>query len=524
MFLVESLRFNQANLKDDEFYNYSALNYPDLLAAQYSGGIYTSVPTTREAQQSCSYIHSNYEPRHQSQSRHNNRHSKPTGAADHFYNQSSAALDLLFGIGSHNNNRNTPAMEIELKNLKNPELVYNDHSQASSSYLQQNVDFNRTNTNTSSSSTYNNSNNNNNTNNLENNTNNNPYNNINNNNESKTDDNENNINTSNNNSLVSDLNNNSTTNNSNNNNTNTTNKNTWIKCIVQYNDIFINKLKSIFTDRDDEIFYESVRIQPFSSGSYLRAMLVAGFFNLFYCTYNLLTWPTTQQQFLNQTINNYSHTHYNSNNNSYFFNTLLYGIQILLYSCLFFQIILNIIQLPLRLYIHLMCWESSKAIEVDTAILLIRDLIHSKIWLFNRIFGRLIDACSILTLVLCETFMYLTFSENPYITSLCATNLLTIIVRIIISCLFSISMHDPNVIIDAKRRGLNKWDLDELPTFVFANADEVSNKECSICLGCFDIGEMLISLPCNEKHSFHAECIRNWLQRQNSCPLCQKLI
>ena len=116
---------------------------------------------------------------------------------------------------------------------------------------------------------------------------------------------------------------------------------------------------------------------------------------------------------------------------------------------------------------------------------------------------------------------------------------------------------------------------------------EVHNEDCSICLSSFDIGEMLITLPCDKKskrrrlsapqntmsrttdertnarrlsnaqslngendsmigrtsrlnstesvgttdtiktkrgHSFHAACIREWLKRQNSCPLCQKLV
>jgi hypothetical protein len=85
-------------------------------------------------------------------------------------------------------------------------------------------------------------------------------------------------------------------------------------------------------------------------------------------------------------------------------------------------------------------------------------------------------------------------------------------------------MHDPHVLREARRRGLSRLDLDVLPTFFFCRRGEVNNPDCSICLGTFEMGEMLISLPCDQKHSFHAVCIRQWLQRQNSCPLCQKLV
>jgi hypothetical protein len=67
-------------------------------------------------------------------------------------------------------------------------------------------------------------------------------------------------------------------------------------------------------------------------------------------------------------------------------------------------------------------------------------------------------------------------------------------------------------------------DLEALPTFLFTDLEEVSHRECSICLTEFKLGERLIRLRCDKKHSFHASCIHAWLERQNSCPLCQKLL
>ena len=29
-------------------------------------------------------------------------------------------------------------------------------------------------------------------------------------------------------------------------------------------------------------------------------------------------------------------------------------------------------------------------------------------------------------------------------------------------------------------------------------------------------------MPCHIKHIFHGNCIRDWLNRQNSCPLCKQ--
>lgn len=46
---------------------------------------------------------------------------------------------------------------------------------------------------------------------------------------------------------------------------------------------------------------------------------------------------------------------------------------------------------------------------------------------------------------------------------------------------------------EARRRGLSKWDMDKIPTFVFTDYKEVNgHKDCSICLVEFDLGELVM--------------------------------
>lgn len=46
----------------------------------------------------------------------------------------------------------------------------------------------------------------------------------------------------------------------------------------------------------------------------------------------------------------------------------------------------------------------------------------------------------------------------------------------------------------------------------------VPDRTCSICLTDIDEGETVSNLACY--HVFHIECLKDWLKRKNSCPLC----
>ena len=162
----------------------------------------------------------------------------------------------------------------------------------------------------------------------------------------------------------------------------------------------------------------------------------------------------------------------------------------------------------------------------------------------NRLLSYMQVLSSLLFLVWAEAFLWHANSELQHPTTsssemkiespamalrevvvgMAATCVLALLMRVVVAAAFAISMHDPQVLTEARRQGLTRLDLAVLPTFVYGREDEVTNLDCSICLGTFCIGEMLISLPCDKRHSFHATCIRTWLRQQNSCPLCQKIV
>ena len=52
-------------------------------------------------------------------------------------------------------------------------------------------------------------------------------------------------------------------------------------------------------------------------------------------------------------------------------------------------------------------------------------------------------------------------------------------------------------------------------TWLATDADD----NCSICLECMSRGEEALQLLC--QHAFHAACLRTWLARSGSCPLCK---
>ena len=47
-------------------------------------------------------------------------------------------------------------------------------------------------------------------------------------------------------------------------------------------------------------------------------------------------------------------------------------------------------------------------------------------------------------------------------------------------------------------------------------------KNCSICLEDFVVGDKIIYLPCF--HYYHSKCIDTWVKNSDKCPLCNNEI
>jgi len=53
----------------------------------------------------------------------------------------------------------------------------------------------------------------------------------------------------------------------------------------------------------------------------------------------------------------------------------------------------------------------------------------------------------------------------------------------------------------------------------FLSRAACSNEICGVCLEEFKLSEDIDVCPCF--HGYHAECLHNWLQVKNQCPICQ---
>ncbi|CBI29028.3 hypothetical protein VitviT2T_016034 [Vitis vinifera] len=75
-------------------------------------------------------------------------------------------------------------------------------------------------------------------------------------------------------------------------------------------------------------------------------------------------------------------------------------------------------------------------------------------------------------------------------------------------------------VIGTESRGLSSDTIASLPsvTYKAQSNQEGSNDSCVICRLDYEDGETLTVLSC--KHSYHSECINNWLQINKVCPIC----
>lgn len=281
--------------------------------------------------------------------------------------------------------------------------------------------------------------------------------------------------------------------------------NDWMNYITFILRPYITFLRNYCLEGDNELYY-ILQSQPFSSGIYLRGMLASGLNNTLFHTYTLLTLPS---------IN------YSTSTTSILF---YYRISLTL---LIFHVILNLIGTPIRGFLHYRCWETTRSVSAEAATQSLQSLIESEIWMINRMIVWSLDILSLITLLFGQIFLWCdtgsSYELSTLIIDICATDILSFLIRVIVALVYFLSfIEDSDRFVLRKKGGLSNFDLDRMPTFVYTTKDDVENDECSICLTTFEMGEMLISLPCHQRHSFHAGCIRQWLSRQNVCPLCHK--
>ncbi|KQJ91217.1 E3 ubiquitin ligase BIG BROTHER-related [Brachypodium distachyon] len=75
-------------------------------------------------------------------------------------------------------------------------------------------------------------------------------------------------------------------------------------------------------------------------------------------------------------------------------------------------------------------------------------------------------------------------------------------------------------VVGTESRGLSADTLASLPSVTYKTKDvqDGNTEQCVICRVEFEEGESLVALPC--KHSYHPDCINQWLQINKVCPMC----
>uniref|UniRef100_A0A914HAC8 RING-type domain-containing protein n=1 Tax=Globodera rostochiensis TaxID=31243 RepID=A0A914HAC8_GLORO len=73
--------------------------------------------------------------------------------------------------------------------------------------------------------------------------------------------------------------------------------------------------------------------------------------------------------------------------------------------------------------------------------------------------------------------------------------------------------------VDEKRKARVRGLLEQIPVDMYTEGGK-SAPECAICMGDFEEGDPIRFLPC--VHSYHLQCIDDWLLRSFTCPSCME--
>jgi hypothetical protein len=64
--------------------------------------------------------------------------------------------------------------------------------------------------------------------------------------------------------------------------------------------------------------------------------------------------------------------------------------------------------------------------------------------------------------------------------------------------------------------------IDELPTMCVPSGSPLCKQRCLVCQERIKAGDELRTLPCI--HSFHSQCVDQWLNSSKTCPVCKRHI
>jgi hypothetical protein len=312
----------------------------------------------------------------------------------------------------------------------------------------------------------------------------------------------------------------------------------WSSFFSSFPETLLAYYRLRYLEGDNDLYY-TLRTQPFSSSIYLRGMLIAGFSNTLFHLYDFFLLAPSS---LASSASSSPVTLFPS-----FYHLTVYRLT---FTFLILHIFLNLLSIPTRVLLHYQCWRNSRVFDSESASIALQDLLSSNIWVFNRILAWSLDTISLTTLVCGQLYLWndspssslaSTTPSCPYLTTLienlCATDILSFLIRSLVGAMYLLSFREFRDGSGVRNRGMSNFDLDRLQTFPFpsspptpAAASEPSSStlsstesECSICLQAYEKNDLLLRLPCHERHCFHVDCIREWLKRQNACPLCQKM-
>lgn len=74
---------------------------------------------------------------------------------------------------------------------------------------------------------------------------------------------------------------------------------------------------------------------------------------------------------------------------------------------------------------------------------------------------------------------------------------------------------------DRQRAQLKEQVVSSLTKISYGRIKFEGQNECSICLNGFEDDDLVTPLSCDIRHYFHYECIQQWMQMKNECPLCK---